>query len=232
MGYMDSLTFGAGAPASTLATGFNPAAAIGGLALEAGSAWYGNRQAEKRQHEAFDQQKWMMQNRYQMQTKDLMAAGLNPMLAVNQGAPMPNAPGPAPVKNFDPMTAVTTMATAAQAQKTQEEAKGIHFDTLFKYETMDNNLKIIEQNLNQIRQNIKTGESTEALNKAEKALTDVKAKLGSQEWDIRRPEQLASAGAAAEGSAKVSRVMKPLIDILGGLGGAYRNFNSIPYLSK
>lgn len=72
---------------------------LGAGLLSFADAWYTNRQNQKNAHQQMDFQKYMYQNRYQMQTADMMAAGLNPMLAYNQ------SPGSAP------------QGSSAQAQK-------------------------------------------------------------------------------------------------------------------
>jgi len=221
MGYMDTVQLpGITGTAVGASSGLNPLTALGGMGLEAASAFYGNRMAAKRQHEAFDQQKWMMQNRYQMQTKDMMAAGLNPMLAVNQGAPMPNAPAAAPVNKPDMVNAMANaQISSAQAAKIRQETENLKIEnqnlqnTAAAYPTV---MTKMAKEIQEIEQRIATGNATKEDTEKLKELHAQQAKLAGQEYDIRRPEQLASGIDAAKYSAMVTRVLKPLIDILIG----------------
>lgn len=100
-----------------------------GVAGDAASAWYSNRLAERRQHEAQSYNEGMYGKRYQMQVADLKAAGLNPMLAYGNAAPL--APGsiPAPVTNpkigesinASKIASAQEDAMRAQAEKTRKE---------------------------------------------------------------------------------------------------------------
>lgn len=65
--------------------GFDPISAVVGTVLGGADTWYGQRKADQRQHQAQDFERDMFEHRYQMQVKDLKAAGLNPMLAYTQG---------------------------------------------------------------------------------------------------------------------------------------------------
>lgn len=66
-------------------------AGVGGALLNTAGSFLNQRFAKERQHDAQGFEEQMFRNRYQMQTQDLMKAGLNPMLAYTQGAP--GAPG-------------------------------------------------------------------------------------------------------------------------------------------
>jgi len=221
MGYMDAITSLPGISAlggGGAAAAFNPLVAVGSLGAEGASAWYSNRMAEKRQHEAFDQQLMMMQNRYQMQTKDMMAAGLNPMLAVNQGAPSPTTPSAAQVTKPDLLAAVTNAQLAsAQAAKIRQETENLKIDsenlknTAAAWPTM---MQKLQAEINDLEQKVKSGKASEEDTKALKSLHEIQTTLGKQEYDTKRPEQIASGIDAANYSAMVSRVLKPLIDAL------------------
>lgn len=111
-----------------------------GSVLDIAGTWWQNRQNQKNAHEQMDFQKYMYQNRYQMQVADLMAAGLNPMLAYTQSpgsAPsgsMPHAEKPNTVGTFND----TRLASAQEANiradtdKKSAETDNIEYDTLVK----------------------------------------------------------------------------------------------------
>lgn len=240
MGYMDQYTdLGTVSGSSSGSTGgggmgFDIASALGGIAQEAASAWYANRTAEKRQHESFDQQKWMMQNRYQMQTGDLKAAGLNPMLATSQGAPMPSAPGPAPVTKIDAVNAMATArVSSAQSAKMQQETENLKVENNNLKNTSEiliKQLSKIDAEVEEIDQKIKTGKASEQemirrteLMDIQKELVRAQVNLSLQERRIKTPEEIASGAEGASQAATVSRILKPLIDLLGGVTGAARN---------
>lgn len=215
------------------AASFNPAMALGGLAIEGASAWYNNRQAQKRQREAFDQQKWLFSNRYQMQTKDMMAAGLNPMLAVSQGAPSPSTPGQAPTTKPDLSGAMAQATLAsAQAHKTRQETENLKVENF----NLQTTAGILIQNITKTQNEIDEIESRMNVNKAsekeiqkrtelmnyQKELLSIQAKLGLQEYQTKRPEQIASGTQAAETAATIQRALKPLFDLLEGAARATR----------
>jgi len=199
--------------------GFNPLSALGGLGLEVGSAWYGNRQAQKRQREAFDQQKWMMQNRYQMQTKDLMASGLNPMLAVTQGAPMPNAPAAAKTDKPDIGQMSTIMLATAQAAKTAQETENLKTENEINLNTAaawPTTMTKLAREIEKLEQEKATGKASEEDLKRLADLHKAQADAERQGIKMKRPEEIASGLDAATYSAMASRVLKPLIDVLAG----------------
>lgn len=212
MGYMDAIQLGgiSGSALPAAASAFNPMAALGGLGMEAASAWYGNRMAEKRQHEAFDQQKWMMQNRYQMQTKDMMAAGLNPMLAVSQAPPMPGSVGQAQTSRPDFLNAVSNaLVSSAQAQKTMQETHNLKTENLQNMIAWPTMMKKLDEEINNLQQLVKTGQADESQKKK-------LAQLQQQQYEMQRPEEIASGSQAAVFAAQLQRALKPLIDMLGG----------------
>lgn len=207
-----------GKASPSVTSAFNPLSAIGGLGLEGVSAWYGNRTAQKRQREAFDQQKWMMSNRYQMQTKDMMAAGLNPMLATTQGAPMPNAPSPAKTDKPELMQAVANSQLAsAQAANIRQQTENLKLEsqniqnTAASFPTL---MRKLGAEISDLEQKVRTGKASEEDTKQLKQLHAMQEKLGQQEYETKRPEQVASGLDAAQYSAMVSRVLKPLLDVL------------------
>lgn len=230
MGYMDGVTdlgtvFGSGSAGAV--GGFNPVAGLAGGALEFASNWYGNRKAQARQREAFDQQKWMMQNRYQMQVGDLKAAGLNPMLATTQGAPMPGSVGQASVKTPDMVNAMANATvSSASAYKMRQEALNLQIE--------NNNLRNISviqlKTMGKINAEIDEIDSKIEQNKASKEeinrradLLRAQALLVMQEFRTKEPEEIASATEGAVTSAKIKRIYSPLFDILQSLGGfAYK----------
>jgi len=65
--------------------------------------------------------KWQMGNRYQMQVRDMQAAGLNPALSYSNAAPGPVAGGMASIANPAQGTAAARLANA-QARKAGAEA--------------------------------------------------------------------------------------------------------------
>lgn len=235
MGYMDAISLGsiASPAAAGGASAFNPATAVGALAASGAASWYGNRMGQKRQHEAFDQQKYMMENRYQMQVKDLKAAGLNPMLAYASPAPMPGSVGQAQTNKPDVVGDVTqgTLASA-QAAKTRQETENLKLESNNIQNTAVQILKQIsktEAEIAEIDQRAKTGKASEQelqrrteLMSIQKELVRVQASLGSQELQIKTPEQIASGTEGAAVSATISRILKPLIDMLGGAARATR----------
>ncbi len=65
---------------------------LGALGIDVGGTLYGNYASAKAATKAFDREKWLMSNKYQMQVADLKAAGLNPALAYGAPAPIPGVP--------------------------------------------------------------------------------------------------------------------------------------------
>lgn len=132
-----------------------PWAALGGGVSSAIGAWYSERSAEKRQHQAQDFSAQQYATRYQTQVKDLKAAGLNPMLAYQQGpgsAPSGAVAGPGPqpdiaggaasastaraqIKQMDSVTQKTnaeTDKTMQDAKTSQAQEDNLRQDTLVK----------------------------------------------------------------------------------------------------
>lgn len=247
MGYMDSTLPGLAPVASAQsaqslgtiagsaagALNFNPITAGVGLLGSAASTYFANKAAKTNQRDAFEQQKWMMQNRYQMQTRDLKAAGLNPMLAVTQGAPMPGSVGQAPVQKVEAINEMSqAMLSSAQAQKTVQETENLKIENS---NLRDTGLLLQKQwfktqsEIDEIDQRAKTGKASETeitrraeLIEIQKELMRVQILLGRQEWGIKRPEQIASGTQAAEISATIERALAPLIKMLGGAAQAVK----------
>ena len=82
-----------------------------------GEKLFDNYTAAKAATKAFDRDVWMMGNRYQLQVKDMLKAGLNPMLAAGASPPSPNAPM-ANVSRGGGVQGVSQLASAAQARAT------------------------------------------------------------------------------------------------------------------
>lgn len=105
--------------------GWTAAAAIAGAAISGQGAASANQQSAV-------QAKRMYKHRYQWTVADLKAAGLNPMLAVQNGAPVPNSPQ---VSNVGEAAVRGASAgfNAAQAFKLQrEQLKNLAADTELK----------------------------------------------------------------------------------------------------
>lgn len=114
----------------------DPYTIAGSAGLGFFDAWYNNRSAMDRQHDAQDFSAEQFSKRYQTTVKDLIAAGLNPMLAYMHG------PGSSPSgtvaspggKGMDLVGAVNTTrlasaqegATRAMEVKTLQDAKTSH----------------------------------------------------------------------------------------------------------
>lgn len=228
MGYMDGISLGSISSAASggAAAAFSPVAAIGTMGAEAASAWYGNRMAQRNQHEAFDQQQFMYNNRYQMQVRDLQKAGLNPMLAYAQPAPMPGSVGQAPVQKPDMAGAmVQSTLASAQAAKLRQETENLKVEQSNAMQTgilINQQIQKVNSELEEIDTKIKNNKASEKeiqkrteLMDYQKVLLQVQAGLGNQELAIKTPEQIASGTVGAEVAAHVSRILKPLLDTLG-----------------
>lgn len=113
---------------------------IGGGGLSFFDSWYTNRQNQKNAREQREWEKYMYQNRYQMQVQDLKAAGLNPMLAYTQspgGAPtgataVAQKSDMARVMNESRIASAQEGNIRADTQKKLTESANIEMDTLVK----------------------------------------------------------------------------------------------------
>lgn len=197
----------------------------GGAAREFGSAALNQRYALKRQHEAQDFSAEQYAKRYQTQTADMKKAGINPMLAVNQGpgsAPSSSAASGGGQADF---TGAETQS--AQRSKMEAETKNIKTENTnirLLGQKLSSEITKVDQEIKEVDQRIKTGRATEQeiilrqeLTKRQSELTEMQFKVATQTYNIGRPEEMASATRAAEVSAQVQRVLQPIIDALGGV---------------
>lgn len=102
----------------------NPAT-LASNALAGGEKLYDNYASAKAATKAFDREKWMMENRYQLQVSDLKKAGLNPALAYGQQAPMPAVP----VAQTSKGGFGQSVAALASARQSSEMVKQIQAQT-------------------------------------------------------------------------------------------------------
>lgn len=204
--------------------GFDIISFASGGTMDAASAWYNNRMAEKRQHEAQDFSAEQYAKRYQTQVADLKAAGLNPMMAYGQ------SPGSAPTSSAASSTGkldlsgsyASTKLANAQADKIKQETANLEVEKTNLEATQDKlNQEIVRigNEVMEIDQKIKSGRASEAETKMRTELiaqqieyTKMQTQLAQQEKKIKTPEEIASSTQAAEVAAHVSRVLKPLID--------------------
>lgn len=158
-------------------------AGIGG-GLDFFNTWYTNRQNQKNSREQREWEKYMYQNRYQMQVADLMAAGLNPMLAYQQSPGSVPTGSTAQAQKPDTVRAMneTRIASAQEAninsntQKMIAEKNNIDADTLAKNEMP----ALIRQQVIQA--------SNSAQQSAELA-KQIRASIPKIEWEIKELEQ-------------------------------------------
>lgn len=211
--------------------GFDDAAAIvGGGAMGIGESLFQDRLNTRAAREQRDWESEMYGKRYQMQVNDLQKAGLNPMLAYGTG------PGSAPSgaqasvskPDFSPRVNETRMVTA-QTAKTNQETQNLKKENqnlTVLWHKLDMEVERIGAEIKEIDQRRKTGRATEEQVKhqtelidRQKELVQMQKELATQERNIKRPEEVASGTAAAEGAAHVSRVLKPLIDAINNALG-------------
>jgi len=78
---------------------------------------------------AADTSERMYKHRYQWQVKDMKKAGLNPMLAFSQGAPVPNNPGVPDIGGSMSRGAAVGASVAAQKALLESQKKNLDADT-------------------------------------------------------------------------------------------------------
>lgn len=112
---------GGAASGAAAGSSLGPWGAIGGAVLGAAGSWFSGKSSA-------DAAESQYKHRYQWQVKDLKKAGLNPMLAVSQGAP--NVPQP----QFPDIGegALKGAAVGVQAQLAKKQAANIEADTVLK----------------------------------------------------------------------------------------------------
>lgn len=102
--------------------------AIGGALLGAAQGFLDNNSARGAATQAFNREKWFMQNRYQLQVEDMRKAGLNPALAYSQQAPMPGVQ----MGNMSKGAAVAGMHAGAQASVSAAQVRALNAEANLK----------------------------------------------------------------------------------------------------
>lgn len=128
----------------------------GGIVKEYASAALNQRYAMKRQHDAQDFSAQQYASRYQTTTADMKAAGLNPMLAYQQGAgsaPSGSPAGGGGQADFSAAENETRVASAQEAQ-IREQTENTKSDTAVKAEEAKN-LEVTRQKTIQETENLR-----------------------------------------------------------------------------
>lgn len=224
--------------------GIDPVSIGAGAALDIGGALLSNRFAAERQHDTQDFTGSMFANRYQIQTRDLMDAGLNPMLAYMNGAPAGPGSSAAPTAKLDLASAYNQVrATSAQVANVEADTKNknatsalIDAQTDVQKSSADNNRVLFNkltaevENTKQQLDNLKAeADKTRWSTISESKYQDLQdklmlyysalAKLTGKESAILDPKVSAArswSGSAAAHGSNISKALGPLSDIVGG----------------
>lgn len=148
-----------------MAMGMIGAAAVGG-ALSAGGALAAGGQSARAMERSY-------KKRYQWQVADLKKAGLNPMLAVMNGAPVPQSPQFPNVGE----AAVEGAAAAAQGVSSAKLAKETQLNIAF-----DTNLK--NEQAGAAQASARAADATARLNNAEAALKEYRLPYGAKNAEV------------------------------------------------
>lgn len=108
---------------------FDPISSAASAVTGAAETWYANRSAENRMHQQMDFSAQQYATRYQTQVKDLMAAGLNPMLAYMQ------SPGSAPQGTAAPVVKPEINRAINERAVAKEQSKLLEAQTANTYQT-------------------------------------------------------------------------------------------------
>jgi len=182
---------------------FDPWSAAAGAVLDVGSTIINQDFARKRQHDAQDFSAQQFANRYQTTTADMKKAGLNPMLAYQQGggsSPSGSPTSPAGGSDMAGRVNQTRLASAQEAQIRAQE-RNTNSDTLVKIETaknivedtklksvtaeqvqktsekITNEIQQIQSTIDNLKQQTRTGKAQEDLNRKIAILEERKAEL-------------------------------------------------------
>ncbi|WNK14701.1 MAG: DNA pilot protein [Microvirus sp.] len=94
-------------------------------AMDIGGALYGNYASAKAATKAFDRDKWMMQNRYQMQVEDIRKSGLNPAMMYGGASPPAISAPMAPQRGPELGRAAQSASSAANVVTALADAQRI-----------------------------------------------------------------------------------------------------------